>query len=113
MPGYTECPGDLFHSTFNEVRDSIESYAARCALTAVDDEALQSFRFLNIGKHMYKIPAVNYKTIKIFNIQGQLLLEQPVGTDLEELVFPAHQLLLAVLSGEDRHLYKFKLILNQ
>lgn len=106
--GYTECPGDLFHSTLMELRDSISLYGSKCNTTALEKEEFEQFRLISIGSQMFKVPAHHYQEIKVYDHQGKLLLHQDFSVEISSQSLPRGQLLLMVLDGGSQGSYRFK-----
>lgn len=108
--GYTECPGDLFHSTFDELRDSVSLYSYKCGVSYIETEELEQFRLFSLGGQTRVIPPKTYQEIKIYNLQGQLLLDQNFSDEVSTQGLPNRELLLVVLTGGDKELFRFKFI---
>jgi hypothetical protein len=106
--GYTECPGDLFHSTFDELRDSVYVYSSKCNITSLEKEELEQFKLISLGNQVYMIPAYTYKEIKIYNFQGKLLHNQNFADDVSIHDLPKDELLLVVLDGGQKDSFRFK-----
>ncbi len=99
-PNYTECPGTDFYNTFSQVKDIINVYKTKCLSTGFYNE-LEKFKLLELDNQIFQIPAIQYKTIKIVNVNGNVLFEDEFLNNITNFSIPKNEMIIISLIAEN------------
>ncbi|MFQ3576710.1 MAG: N-acetylmuramoyl-L-alanine amidase [Cytophagales bacterium] len=103
---YTDCPGNLFHKSFDALKDSIQTYASKCTITSLEME-LNQFSWLKIGEQLFQIPAKSFQNLKIISLSGETLINESFKKEINPDSLQTHQMYLVFLHNH-KESYSFK-----